>query len=173
MPTMKYEITLPREFRGTLDSRLAQVAKQLGRELDREQRSFSAKSLQLDKEETAVFSGILVDFAVDEHADVGLWQAYERFNADTFGDPLPLTGGAPSGPFCPERLRHLLWKTYSIIYDGRVIDPAHGDIRAMAERGSAFLQKKFECPYWLDYLLRSYKGHYYRKRYPTLTVLSE
>ena len=143
MPSRKYEITVPREFRGTLDSRLAQVAKQLARELDREQRSLSAKSLRLDKEAIAVFSSILVDFAVDEHADVGLWQAYERFNADTFGDPLPLTGGSPSGPFCPERLRHLIWKTYANIYDGMVIDPTHGDIRAMAERASAFLQKRF------------------------------
>ena len=34
-----------------------------------------------------------------------------------------------------------------------------------------FLLKGDLPSYWLDYLLRSRKGHFYRKRYPTLAVV--
>ncbi len=36
---------------------------------------------------------------------------------------------------------------------------------------TAFLLKGELPGYWLDYLLRSRKGHFYRKRYPTLSVI--
>jgi hypothetical protein len=36
---------------------------------------------------------------------------------------------------------------------------------------AAFLLKGDLPAYWLDYLLRSRKGHFYRKRYPTLSVV--
>jgi len=48
--------------------------------------------------------------------------------------------------------------------------------RVLAEYGdesvkTAFLLKNDLPSYWLDYLLRSRKGHFYRKRYPTLSVI--
>ena len=48
--------------------------------------------------------------------------------------------------------------------------------RVLAEYGdesvkTAFLLKGDLPGYWLDYLLRSRKGHFYRKRYPTLSVI--
>ena len=36
---------------------------------------------------------------------------------------------------------------------------------------AAFLLKGDLPSYWLDYLLRSHKGHFYRKRYPSLSVI--
>jgi hypothetical protein len=36
---------------------------------------------------------------------------------------------------------------------------------------SAFLLRGDLPGYWLDYLLRSRKGHFYRKRYPTVAVV--
>ena len=36
---------------------------------------------------------------------------------------------------------------------------------------AAFLLKGDLPGYWLDYLLRSHKGHFYRKRYPCLAVV--
>jgi len=36
---------------------------------------------------------------------------------------------------------------------------------------TAFLLKGDLPVYWLDYLLRSRKGHFYRKRYPSLSVI--
>ena len=35
----------------------------------------------------------------------------------------------------------------------------------------AFLLKGDLPGYWLEYLLRSHKGHFYRRRYPTLSVV--
>jgi hypothetical protein len=48
--------------------------------------------------------------------------------------------------------------------------------RVLAEYGdgsvkTAFLLKGDLPGYWLNYLLRSRKGHFYRKRYPTLSVV--
>lgn len=36
---------------------------------------------------------------------------------------------------------------------------------------SAFVLRGDLPGYWLDYLLRSFKGHFYRKRYPFLSVV--
>jgi len=36
---------------------------------------------------------------------------------------------------------------------------------------TAFLLRGDQPGYWLDYLLRSHKGHFYRKRYPSLSVV--
>jgi hypothetical protein len=36
---------------------------------------------------------------------------------------------------------------------------------------AAFLPKGALPSYWPDYLLRSRKGHFYRKRYPALSVV--
>ena len=35
----------------------------------------------------------------------------------------------------------------------------------------SFLLRDVQCEYWLDFLFRCYKGHYYRMRYPTLSVV--
>ena len=43
----------------------------------------------------------------------------------------------------------------------------HGD----ASIAAAFLIPRETAPYYLDYLLRRYKGHFYRRRYPSLTVV--
>jgi hypothetical protein len=47
--------------------------------------------------------------------------------------------------------------------------------RVLEEQGqesvkAAFLLRGNVPEYWLDYLLRSHKGHFYRKRYPSLSV---
>ena len=48
--------------------------------------------------------------------------------------------------------------------------------RVVAEHGSESVRAAFRLPeptpdYWLEYLLRSRKGHFYRKRYPTVSVV--
>ena len=35
----------------------------------------------------------------------------------------------------------------------------------------AYLLREGTPDYWLDYLLRSHKGYFYRKRYPSMSVL--
>lgn len=48
--------------------------------------------------------------------------------------------------------------------------------RVVKEYGEASLQSAFrlqdtKAVYWLDYLLRRYKGHFFRKRYPAISVV--
>ena len=48
--------------------------------------------------------------------------------------------------------------------------------RVLAEYGAESVRAAFRLPdaapeYWLEHLLRSRKGHFYRKRYPTLSVM--
>ncbi|MCY2986793.1 MAG: hypothetical protein NTY19_02880 [Planctomycetota bacterium] len=60
-------------------------------------------------------------------------------------------------------------------FDAAAISPKF--VRRMLEEygdesvRAAFLLKGELPGYWLDYLLRSRKGHFYRKRYPTLSVV--
>jgi len=49
---------------------------------------------------------------------------------------------------------------------GRVLDE-HGNESVK----TAFLLRGDQPGYWLDYLLRSHKGQFYRKRYPSLSVI--
>ena len=41
-----------------------------------------------------------------------------------------------------------------------------------ASIASAFLIPQDYDKHYLDYLLRRYKGHFYRKRYPSLTIVN-
>lgn len=48
--------------------------------------------------------------------------------------------------------------------------------RVLSEHGDESARTAFRLPldapaYWLDYLMRAYKGHFYRKRYPSISVV--
>ena len=58
-----------------------------------------------------------VDFAEDLHNGIGIWAAYERYNAEFFGTALPLTSAENGGDllgFHPDRFRHFLWVLYPV-----------------------------------------------------------
>ncbi len=38
---------------------------------------------------------------------------------------------------------------------------------------AALLIQRETTPEYLDYLLRRYKGHFYRRRYPSITVVNQ
>ena len=42
-----------------------------------------------------------------------------------------------------------------------------------ASIAAAFLIQRETAPQYLDYLLRRYKGHFYRRRYPSLTLVNQ
>jgi hypothetical protein len=42
-----------------------------------------------------------------------------------------------------------------------------------ASIASAFLIQRETAPQYLEYLLRRYKGHFYRRRYPSLTLVDQ
>jgi len=49
----------------------------------------------------------------------------------------------------------------------RTVVREHGD----ASVAAAFLIQRETAPEYLEYLLRRYKGHFYRRRYPSLTLV--
>ena len=109
---MLYTSYQPQEYPGRSDSRLPQLVRQLTRHLRNAQHSFKYTMLKLDNESLEELAGILLDFAVDIHNDIGIWKAYEQYNADFFGKPLALvTDNRPQG-LAVERIQHLLWIVY-------------------------------------------------------------
>jgi hypothetical protein len=115
-----------------------------------------------------------VDFAEDLHNDIGIWRAYERYTVQFFGTPLPIT---PLIRGLERRGEHLTEDEQLALqgfFCAEGVSPQFVR-RALAEYGdesvrATFLLKGDLPDYWLDYLLRSHKGQFYRKRYPTLKV---
>ena len=113
---MAYAVHRPKGYEGKGDSHLPQIVRQLRRILSDMQRDFAHDTLRLPSDAIGELAGILVDFAEDLHNGIGIWAAYERYNAEFFGTALPLTsgesGGDPGTGFHPDRFRHFLWVLY-------------------------------------------------------------
>lgn len=139
---MRYLTYFPEELRGKSDSKLPQIVKQLKRVLANVQRRFTHNTLKLDGEKQEELAGILVDFAVDIHNDIGIWTAYERYNTELFGSPLPLTADVQTTNISRERLRHLLWMTYPLLVSNLVVYPQHQDILKVADAVLGVLNDK-------------------------------
>ena len=91
--------------------------------------------------------GVLVDFAEDLHNDIGIWEAYERYNTEFFGTALPLTlggsGGGSAKGFYPDRVLHLLWVLYPAFIDELILARTHQDLLRAADAVSSFLSEVF------------------------------
>ena len=103
-------------FNSSGDYRLPQKVRLLKRLFYDLQSQLTLDAFRLDKNAVEELSGILVDFAVDVHNDIGIWAAYERYNQNWFGLPLPITGGDNTG-ISADRIRHLLWHVYPQLID--------------------------------------------------------
>jgi len=145
---MTYATYRPEKTKGQGDSHLPRIAQNLRRKLARVQRDFAYNSLHLDDDGLGDLAGVLVDFAEDFHNDIGIWAAYERYNVDFFGTPLPLTSRTSSDTAVTgihsDRFRHLLWILYPAFIDGLALSPAHKDLQRVADASSAFLRDGFE-----------------------------
>jgi hypothetical protein len=140
---MTYSAHRPKGFQGQGDSRLPQTVRQLQRALSKAQSDFARDSLRLPPDALGELAGILVDFAEDLHNDIGIWAAYERYNAELFGTALPLTSGNNGGDFHPDRFLHFLWVLYPTFIDELTILPTDQDLRRVADAVSAFLSDAF------------------------------
>jgi hypothetical protein len=111
------------------------------------QHGFADDTLRLGPDALGELAGILVAFAEDIHNDTGIWEAYERFNAEFFGTALPLTsgecGGGSAAGFHPDRFRHLLWVLYPAFIDALILSPTHQDLQRAADASSTFLYDAF------------------------------
>ena len=66
-----------------------------------------------------------------------------------------------------ESLRAFLYSDAISTEFVRTVVRDYGD----ASIASAFLIQREAAPQYLEYLLRKYKGHFYRRRYPSLTLV--
>jgi hypothetical protein len=143
---MAYSMHRPTGSKGQGDSHLPRIVGRLRRALAKTQRELAFDTLRLSAVELHELTGILVDFAEDLHNDNGLWKAYERYNTEFFGAPLPLTseetGSLPPG-LPPDRFCHFLWILYPMLIDGLILSPAHRDLRHIADECSAVLSDAF------------------------------
>jgi len=145
---MTYATNRPEGIQGQGDSHLPGIVQNLRRMLVRVQKDFAYDTLRLDDDGLGDLAGVLVDFAEDFHNDIGIWAAYERYNVDFFGTPLPLTsttrGDAAVTGIHSDRFRHLLWILYPAFIDRLALSPAHKDLQRVADASSAFLRDEFE-----------------------------
>ncbi len=132
------------------DSKLATVARDLEGLLARLQKTLNYHTLVLRRADLRSLTQILVEFAEDLHCGNGLWRAYERYNMQFHGVPLPLTSNLhePQPPrwLSVDRFEHLLWILYPQILPGLVLGPSHADLVRVAETAQAFLRIAFQHP---------------------------
>jgi hypothetical protein len=144
---MTYSAHRPREHRERGDLHLPKVVRQLRRTISEVQHDFAHDTLRLNSDAMSELAGILVDFAEDLHNSTGMWAAYERYNTEFFGTACPLTSGTNGDnlgmSFHPDRLRHLLWVLYPVLFDGLTLSPMHQDLIRIAEASSHFLSDAF------------------------------
>lgn len=139
---MEYAACFPKDAqRSASDVLLPQIVRLLKRIFYELQSRPPADALRLDKRAVEELAGMLVDFAVDIHNELGLWEAYERYNREFFGVPLPITEGDNAG-FSVDRMRHLMWRVYPRwLENATVIPPDHPGLHAMAGAAHEFLRE--------------------------------
>lgn len=143
MLSLAYE-RYEREARG--DRCLRRIAKDLQAVLAEAQETFEYDSLHLEGAALKELAEVLVDFAFDIHCDVGIWEAYEDYNLEWFGTPLPMSvtpgsGDRPAG-IHPARIRHLLWVVYPELIEDLILSPSHQDVLRIAEAAHPFLDER-------------------------------
>ena len=144
---MDYSAHRLKGYQGQGDAYLPQTVRQLERMLSKTQRDFAHATLRLPPKALGELAGVLVDFAEDLHNDIGIWEAYERYNTEFFGTALPLTlggsGGGSAKGFYPDRVLHLLWVLYPAFIDGLILARTHQDLLRAADAVSSFLSEVF------------------------------
>ncbi len=138
----------PEGFHGALDDHLPRIQDRLVRSLAAAQKDFAHDTLKLPRPALKALAGVLVEFAEDLHAGIGIWRSLERSNEEFFGTPLPflLEPGAdlPPEAISPARVQHLLWVLYpQITADPLILAPEHADLTRLAGDVAETLQERF------------------------------
>lgn len=138
----------PEGFHGALDDHLPRIQDGLVRSLSAVQKDLAHDTLKLPRPALKTLAGVLVEFAEDLHAGIGLWRSLEQSNREFFGTPLPfrLEPGAdlPPEAITPARVQHLLWGLYpQITAEPRILAPEHVDLIRLAEVIAETLQERF------------------------------
>jgi hypothetical protein len=142
---MDYDAHRPKGHHERGDSHLPKIVRKLKKTLAEIHREFAYDTLRLPPRALGELAGILVDFAEDLHNGTGIWEAYERYNTEFFGTPLPLTSGENGGGtgLRPDRFHHFLWILYSALIDNLTISPTHQGLHRIADAACALLTDAF------------------------------
>jgi hypothetical protein len=142
---MTYSSNRPQGYEGQGDSHLPGIVKTLRRKLSETQGDFAHDTLRLPSGALGDLASILVDFAEDLHAGIGIWAAYERYNTEFFSAALPLTpaGNGGGSGLHSDRFRHFLWILYPALIDNLTISPTHQDLHRIADAACALLSDAF------------------------------
>jgi len=144
---MTFQTHRPQGYTGLGDHSLPRIINELTQVLNNAQRQFTYDTLTLPDREWANLAHVLVEFAEDIHAGLGIWRSLERYNLEFFGTPLPLI--LPSGwpaeqiPSLQDRTSHLLWVLYAEIEPDLILAPTHQDLRRLAAIAADFLRRLF------------------------------
>lgn len=138
----------PEGFHGALDDHLPGIQDGLVRSLAAAQKDLAYDTLKLPRPTLKVLAGILVEFAEDLHAGIGLWRSLERSNREFFGTTLPFLlepeADLPPQGISPARVQHLLWVLYpQIAPEPLILAPEHADLTRLAEVVAEILQDRF------------------------------
>jgi len=142
----RLESNRPPVTAGRLDQRLAGLALALREVVAETQKSFIYPACQLDNDALDELAVVLVEFAEDIHAGIGLWQALENYQSEFFGTPLPLfleVGEPLAGRFDPRRVRHFLYILWRQLKPDLILAPDHLNLRELTEAVSEFLVAAF------------------------------
>lgn len=166
---MDYSAHRPQGHEGQGDSYLPKIVRRLWRVLAETQDDLAHDTLRLPSEALGDLAGILVDFAEDlleEKDGLGVFLNPDEGKEIMSGFTPLLAGLRKKGEGLTEEEEEVIRG----FFDSEAISPKFVR-RVLAEHvdesvKAAFLLKGDLPGYWLDYLLRSRKGHFYRKRYP-------
>ena len=131
----------------SIDKANARRCAELSRLLITTQNEFVSESLVISPRALDELASIVLDFARDIHSGLGIWKAYEAYNIDLFGTPLPLmlngTDMRLAGIY-RKRVRHLLWVLYPDFIPDLDLAPAHQDLQRIADVAAEYLEREFK-----------------------------
>ncbi len=144
-------------------------------------------SFFLEDEDIDELAVALTELSEDLHCDAGLWRSLEAYHREFFGVFLPLLG--KPGESVPEtfdvrRFQFSLFSVWRHFQPEQIISPKIEEEtispafvrRVIRDAGSTGLERLYflsGSTAGIEYLLRRFKGLYYRKRYPCISLLDE
>lgn len=137
----------PDGYIGENDSKQEEIFQGLKKLVLDSQRLLNYPALRLPPQTVRVFCAALTEFAEDLHCDIGIWDAYERFNQEFFSNPLPLTPCLEymdgKNLINKSRIHHFIWIMYSLINPDLVLSPEHKGLFALSTTITEYLHNEF------------------------------
>ena len=147
MTTKKmFLLNRPEGFKGQIELALPVRIEKLYKLLNKTISSFSNKTLFLNQESLKELSIILIEFAEDLYCGFGFWTAFENYNKQFFGTPLPIVmsqNDEIENTYSPKRILFLLQHLYEIMKPEIIISHSHKDIIELSNTISDFLTDSF------------------------------